>query len=179
MTNVLFRDMTPGQAIYALMKGEELKYCEGSIVSVGQPRVEMPQAQMGQIPMQLPSMKNVIDVTYSLDGKNYTDTLDITASMFPTDKPGALSLVATDKEAIVRELHATLKNSEAYLKEAEREIPRQEKKVKEAKDLIAQLDTEYKDKQQLEERFTKLEDIQKDQGSKLDRILAFLEKDKT
>lgn len=178
MTNVLFKDMTAGQCVYALMKGDELTYCEGSIVSIGQQRMEMPNTQMGQIPMQLPSMKNVIDVTYSLEGKNYTDTVDLTASLFPTDKPGALSLVATDKDAIVRELHATLKNSETYLKEAEREIPRQQKRVKEAKQLITQLDTEFKDRQQMEERFTKLEDIQKDQGSKLDRILAFLEREK-
>ncbi|MBR0166132.1 MAG: hypothetical protein IJQ13_04560 [Prevotella sp.] len=174
--NVLFKDMTPGQTVYALMKGDELKYCEGSIVSVGQPRMEMPQAPVGQMPMQIPSMKNVVDVTYSLDGKNFTDTVDLTASVFPTDKTGSLSLVATDKDAVVRELHATLNNSEAYLKDAEREVPRQQQRVKQAKELIAQLDTDYKDRQQLEERFGKIEETQKDQGGKLDKILALLSK---
>lgn len=172
--NVLFKDMTPGQTVYALMKGDELRYCEGSIVSVGQQRMEMPQVQAGQMPM--PSFKNVVDVTYSLDGKNYTDAVDVTASVFPTDKPGALSLLATDKDAVVRELHATLKISENYLKEAEREVPKQKKRVKDCKALIAQLDTEFKERQQTEERFAKLEEAQRQQGGKLDEILELLKK---
>ena len=177
--NLLFKDMTPGQTIYALMKSDELKYCEGSIISVGPQRMEMPQVPAGQTPLQMPSIKNVVDVTYSLDGKNFTDTVDITACVFPTDKPGALSLVATDKEAVVRELHATLNNSENYLKEAEREVPKHEKRVKDCKGLIAQLDTDFKEKQQLEERFGKIEETQKDQGSKLDQILELLKNKQT
>jgi hypothetical protein len=175
--NILLKDMTPGQMVYALIKGDELKYFEGSIVSVGQQRMEMSQTTPGQMPMQVPSMKNVVDVTYTIDGKNYTDTVDITAAMFPTDKPGALSLVASDKEAIVRELQATLNNSENYLKEADREVPKQKRRVKDAKALIAQLDTNFKEKQQMEERFGKIEETQKDQGNKLDQILALLKKD--
>lgn len=172
----MFKDMTPGQSVFALMKGEELKYCEGSIVSVGQQRMEMPQPVAGQMPLQMPSFKNVVDVTYSLDGKNYTDAVDVTASVFPTDKPGVLSMVATDKDAVVRELQATLRTSENYLKEAEREVPKQKKRVKDCKTLIAQLDTEYKERQQTEERFAKLEDAQNKQGEKLDRILALLDR---
>ena len=168
--------MTPGQSVYALVKGDELRYFEGCIVSVGQQRMEMPQSQASQMPMTMPSFKNVVDVTYTLDGKNYTDAVDVTASVFPTDKPGALSLVATDKDAIVRELHATLKTSENYLKEADREVPKQKKRVKDCKSLIAQLDTEYKDRQQNEERFAKLEEAQRQQGGKLDEILELLKK---
>lgn len=172
--NVLFKDMTPGQTVYALMKGDELKYCEGSIISVGPQRMEMPQTQAGQIPMA--SFKNVVDVTYSLDGKNFTDAVDVTASVFPTNKPGMLSLVATDKDAVVRELHATLKTSENYLKESEREVPKQKKRMKDCKALIAQLDTDFKERQQTEERFAKLEEAQRQQGGKLDEILELLKK---
>lgn len=177
--NTLFKDLTPGQPVYALVKGDELQYFEGSIVSVGQQRMEMPQNPVGQMPMQMPSMKNVVDVTYSIDGKNYTDAVDVTASVFPTSKPGALALVATDKDAVVRELHATLRNSENYLKESEREVPKQERRVKECKALIAQLDTDFKEKQQLEERFGKIEETQKTQGGKLDKILELLQGNKS
>ena len=52
----LFKDLTSGSSIYALLKGEELKYAEGTIISIGQQRMEMPQMQAGQ--MQMPSMKN-------------------------------------------------------------------------------------------------------------------------
>lgn len=172
---MLFKDMTPGQTIYALVKGEELKYCEGSIVSVGQQRMEMPQAN-GQMPMQIPSMRNVVDVTYSLDGKNYTDVVDVTASVFPTEKTGSVTLVSTDKDAVVKELYATLKTSENYLTEAEKNIPKKKKQIKECKALIAQLDTVYMEKQHTEERFTKIEETQKEQGGKLDKILDLLSK---
>lgn len=48
-----------------------------------------------------------------------------------------------------------------------------------SKELIAQLDTEYKEKKQNEERFAKIETAQKEQGGKLDRILALLQKNVT
>ena len=129
----------------------------------------MPKFEAGQVPVQMPSVQNVIDVTYSLDGKNYTDVVDETASMFSTRNPGALSLVTSDKDAIVRELHATLKNGENYISETE-------KRIAQSRDLIAQLDTEFKEKKQTEERFAKLEETQKQQGGKLDQILALLQK---
>lgn len=174
--NTLFKDLTAGALVYALVKGDELKYTEGTIVSVSQPRMVMPEMKAGQ--MQMPTMQNVVDVTYSLDGQNFTDVVDVTASMFPTKNPGALTLVSTDKEAVVRELHATLKTSENYLKEAEREVPKQKKRIKDCKALIAQLDTGFQERQQTEERFAKLEETQKEQGGKLDQILELLKKNK-
>lgn len=172
--SILFKDLTAGQPVYALMKGDELRYCEGSIVSVGMQRMEVPQSNASQMPMQMPSMRNVVDVTYQIDGKNYTDAVEVTASVFPTDKPGCLSLVATDKDAVVRELRATLTTSENYLKDAEREVPKQQKRVEECRALIGQLDTEYKERQQTEERFKKLEESQRQQDGKLDKILSIL-----
>lgn len=172
--NTLLKDMTAGASVYALLKGDELKYIEGTIVSVGQQRMEMPPA--GTNPLQMPSMKNVVDVTYQLDGKNYTDAVEVTASMFPTEKTGCVTLVSTDKDAIVRELNATLKISENYLAEAEKKMPQQKKRVEECKALIAQLDTVFKEKQETEQRFAKIEQAQQEQGSKLDKILALLEK---
>jgi hypothetical protein len=174
--NILFKDMTAGAVVYALVKGDELKYTEGAIVSVSQPRVNMPKYEAGQVPMQMPAVQNVVDVTYSLDGQNYTDVVDVTASMFPTKNPGALTLVSTDKEAIVRELHATLKSSENYLKEAEREVPKQKKRITDCKALIAQLDTNFQERQQTEERFAKIEEAQKQQGDKLDEIIDMMKK---
>lgn len=175
---MLFKDMTSGQSVYALVKGDELRYCEGSIVSVGQQRMEMPQTN-GQIPIQMPSMRNVVDVTYSLDGKNYTDVVDVTASVFPTEKTGSVTLVSTDKDAVVKELYATLKTSENYLLEAEKNVPKKKKQIKECKALIAQLDTVYMEKQHTEERFAKIEEAQKEMGGKLDKILdALSNKDK-
>lgn len=174
MNMTLFKGLAAGTVIYALMKGDDMKYQEGSIVSVSQPRMNYPDMKPGQVSM--PAMQEVVDVTYSIDGKNYTDMVDVTASMFPTKNPGVLTLVSTDKDAIVRELRATLKTSENYIKEAEREVPRQEKRIGQCKELIAQLDTEFKEKQENEKRFAKIEETQKAQGGKLDQILALLQK---
>lgn len=173
--NTLFKDLTAGSAVYALVKGDELEYHEVSIISVGTPRIDMPKMD-GQQPMQMPSMKNVVDVTYSIGGKNYTDAVDVTASVFPTNKPGAVTLVATDKESIVRELHATQKSDENYIEEAKNLVPKKKKRVEQCKELIAQLDTDYRERQETEKRFAKIEEAQKEQGSKLDKILALLEK---
>ncbi len=174
MNVTLFKGLTAGTVIYALMKGDDMKYQEGTIISVSQPRMNYPDMKPGQ--MQLPTVQEVVDVTYSIDGKNYTDMVEVTASMFPTKNPGVLTLVSTEKDTIVRELRATLKASENYLKEAEREVPKQEKRIGQCKELIAQLDTEFKERQQTEERFAKIESTQKEQGGKLDQILALLQK---
>ena len=174
MNMTLFKGLAAGTVIYALLKGDDMKYQEGTIVSVSQPRMNYPDMKPGQ--MQMPSVQEVVDVTYSLEGKNYTDMVEVTAGMFQTKNPGVLALVSTDKDAIVRELRASLNASENYIKEAEREVPRQEKRIGQCKELIAQLDTEYKDKQENEKRFAKIEETQKEQGGKLDQILALLQK---
>ena len=102
--------------------------------------------------------------------------VDVTASVFSSNKTGDIALISTDKEAIVRELHATLKMSENYIKEAEREVPKQKKRIKECKNLVAQLDNDFKERQQTEERFSKIEETQREQGGKLDEILNLLKK---
>ena len=66
--NTLFKDLTPASVVYALVKGDVIKYCEGSIVTVGKPRMNMPEMKPGQL--QMPTMQQVVDVTYSIDGKN-------------------------------------------------------------------------------------------------------------
>ena len=170
---VLFKDLTPGSIIYALIKNpDELNYVEGSIVSIGQQRVDMPDFKNGQLPNFSHSSKTVVDVTYSLDGKNYTDAVEVTAYMFPTEKPGAISLITTDKDSIIRELHATRKRSEDYIKNVETEVPRNKKRIDDCKTLIGLLDTKYAEKQELENRIKKLEDGNAETNRLLNQILS-------
>lgn len=169
---ILFKDLTPGSIIYALIKNpDELNYVEGSIVTVGQQRVDMPDFKNGQVPNFSQAYKTVVDVTYSLDGKNYTDAVDVTAYMFPTEKPGAISLITTDKEPIIRELYATCKRSEDYIKNVETEVPRNNKRIDDCKALIGLLDTKYAEKQELENRIKKLEDGNAETNKLLNQIL--------
>ena len=169
--NTLFKDMAAGATVHALVKGEELRYVTGTLVSIGQPRVEMPNPiqGIGQ------GYKQVVDVTFAVDGKNYTEAVEVTACMFPTNKLGGVSLVATDTEPIVRELRATEKLDADYLKQTESEIPKREKRIEACKQLIAELDTDYKEKRETEDRFIRIEKKQEEFGGMLKRILDAVE----
>lgn len=172
-TNVLFKNLTAGATIHALIKGENMHYAEGSIVSIGMPRMEMPKDTNAM--SALAAMpKNVVDVTYTLEGKNYTDAIDVNASMHPTDKPVATTLLATDKTTILRELRATLKIDEDYLANVKTEKARHEKSAARCKELITQLDTEFAEKQAFEQRITKLEQGTGKTNNMLEQILAKL-----
>ena len=177
MNNTLFKDLSVGSPIYALVKGnDELHYEEGSIVSIGQQRLDIPQPNSGTFVPQMPTTKNVVDVTYTLMGKNYTDVVEVTSYMFPTEKTGAITLIATDKEPIIRELKATQKRAEDFLKKVETEIPRNKKRVEECKAYISLLDTEYAEKQEMETRIKRLEEGTAETNNLLKSLIAKFDK---
>ena len=159
----LFKDLAQGQPVYALVKGSELKYIEGKIISIGIQRMDMPKD------VALP--RNVIDVTYELDGVNYTDTVNVTDSMFPTKKLGATTLLATSKDTILRELRASLKIDEDFLANVEQTKEQKIKNVKQYKELISKLDTEWAERQALENRITTLENNSRETNTLLKTIL--------
>ena len=165
------KDLSAGSLLYVLIKGNEFVCTEGTVNNVGSPRTEMPKYDATQSfvqPAMLP--KTVVDVTYSIDGKTYTDTVDANMSMFATDKTGAITLVATGIEPILRELRATKKQKEDYLKETETGIPNAKKRLKECDELIAKHDTSFAEKQALNERINNLE-VQNAETNKLLREL--------
>lgn len=101
--NMLMKDLTVGSPLYALLKGEDLKYVEGSVTNIGTQRMENPKIDTTSFQFQPAFVpKTVLDLTYSLDGKTYTDTVETTSYMFPTNKTGVVTLVATSVEPIVR-----------------------------------------------------------------------------
>ena len=159
----LFKDLTPGQPIYALTKGPELNYSEGKVVSVGVQRMDMSK--------ELAIPRNVIDITYEVNSATYTDTINITDSMFPTTKLGATTLIATSKDTILRELRASLKIDEEFLATVEETKKQKQNNVKQYKDLIGKLDTEWAEKQALESRITTLENTSKETNNLLKSIL--------
>lgn len=167
--NVFFKNLTSGATIHALIKGDNMRYVEGTIVSVGAPRIEMPKDVSAMSALAVP--KNVVDVTYTLEGKSYTDAIDVNASMAPTDKPGSTTLLSTGKDAILRELRATLKIDEDYLANVENEKARHGKSAAKCKELITALDTEFAEKQAFEQRIRQLEQGQSQTNSMLQQII--------
>ena len=127
--------------------------------------------QRMDMPKEVAIPRNVIDITYELGGVNYTDTVNITDSMFPTTKTGATTLVATSKDTILRELRASLKIDEDFLSTVEETKKQKYKNVQQYKKLIGQLDTEWAEKQALESRITTLENNSKETNQLLKSIL--------
>lgn len=146
-----FKELTTGTPVYVLIKGDELKYNEGCVVTVGPVRTENPYTQSFDFTKQ-PVIREVVDITYTVGDKNVTDTVCPTDCMASTDKFGSIALLATDKQSIVKELRATLNTSEKYLND----IDKYQKRVEQCKDLISQLDTEYNEKRQFEQRLDQL-----------------------
>lgn len=162
-----FKELKPNYPIHILDKTEGVKYILGKVLNVGQPRYDMPAQQTpGSMPnFSMPSMK--VDVTVEADGKTKTYAFDenaATASVMDV-------LFSTDKEGIVRELDATISHCEQYLSEEERI----KKDLEESKTLKGQLDTSYKDKQETNKRFEKIEKAQEGMGDMLRKIMQKLD----
>lgn len=168
---ITIKGMSQGGLLYCLIKGEELKYCEGTLVSVSAPRNEIPQMQTGQFNMTTP-FRSVVDVTFIVDGKTYTETIAENDSVIIPKTMGALAVVSNDKSVILQELRSTLKGAEDYLKD----VKRQENRVKQCKELITQLDTEFAEKQAMDKRISKLEESSVKTNELLNQILKEIKK---
>ncbi|WP_287385845.1 hypothetical protein [Lachnospira sp.] len=72
---------------------------------------------------------NVIDITYELNGKTFTDVIGVNDSTFSTKKPGAVTLVATSKDVILKEVKTSLKLDEEFLNSVDKTIERKKNNV--------------------------------------------------
>lgn len=167
--STLIKNLHKGSPLYILIKGDNIKYLEGQVESIGAPRTEV-------TPNSFPGSRTVIDVTFTVDGKTYTDPVVESAEGFDSAQMGGINLVAADTQTILQELRTSLKNSETYLKNAEVEVPKQTKRVEEYKELIAILDTEYAEKKAFDKRITRLEQSSEETNSMLKEILQKLNK---
>jgi hypothetical protein len=130
--------------------------------------------QNNQFPMQMQGIRQVVDVTYTIAGKTYTDVADINSGLFSTNKTGSPVLVSLEKEAIISELKETLKQSEKLVKD----VDLHKKRIKQCKTLIAEIDTEYNEKVQTENRLSKLEESTLKTNEMLQQILEKMNKNK-
>lgn len=164
-----FKELRPNNPIYLLDKSNGIEFKQGKVLNVGQPRFDTQLPQPGAMPqMQMPPM--VVDITFEVDGK--TETYKLAENMNVAAVGGIL--VSTDKEGIIREVDATITDCEQYFASYDKKKELYEK----SKALKTELDTVFKEKQETENRFKAIEETQKEQGSKLDKILQILSKDK-
>ncbi len=168
----LIKELNPGSQIFVLHKTDDVKVYDGSIVSISQPRLDNTQVQQGGFPLANTTIKNVIDVTYSVGGKNYTDTINETDTMFQTSKLGGVALVAMNNDDILRELRASLKLSQDHIAKT----AWHEKRIKQCEKLIAERDLAFAERKATNERISKLEDNMADITKMLSSISSKLDK---
>lgn len=153
-----FKDLKSGYPIY-LLDRTALRYEQGKVMAVGMPHADLQAGNFG---------KMLIDVTIQADGKQNTYSVSDTEK---TAYAGSL-LIACEKECVINEVRAINAQAEETLAKVEAS----RKTVANCKTLLEELDTTFKDKQETEHRFLKLEERFGSIEDKMDRLLSVIAK---
>lgn len=145
---MLFRELKQDYPVYGLYKGDELKVVTGKVVNVSQSHLEnVPMTMPGQIIPKPGQM--VIDVTLEVEGVTNTYSIPENSSFVYA---GNLAL-ATDKDVIVKEVEVIKNQSEEALSKVEYHQNRAEK----CKEILASWNPVFKEREDNEKRFSKIE----------------------
>ena len=155
-----FRDLKSGYPVY-LLDRTALKYEQGKVMAVGAPHADLQSGSYG---------KMLVDVTIQTDGKQNTYSVSDTEQ---TAYAGSL-LITCSKECMINEVRAI--NTQA--EEALSKVAEMQQKVASYKALLEELDTTFKDKQETEKRFLKIDERFSGMENKMDKILAAINKTK-
>lgn len=155
-----FRDLKSGYPVY-LLDRIALKYEQGKVMAVGAPHADLQSGSYG---------KMLVDITIQTDGKQNTYSVSDTEQ---TAYAGSL-LITYSKECVINEVRAI--NTQA--EEALSKVAEMQQKVASCKALLEELDTTFKDKQEFEKRFLKIDERFSGMEDKMDKILAAINKTK-
>ena len=137
---MLFKDIKQNYPVYILDK-QDLSLTQGKVTAIGFPRLDM-NPKTGKSDM-------VVDVTIDANGKvgTYTipDSLSITYA-------GNLVL-STDKMGLAGEIESMKTTAEQVIAS----VDRQKEILQKASSLLAELNPAYKERQETEQRFNKIE----------------------
>lgn len=137
---MLFKDIKQNYPVYILDK-QDLSLTQGKVTAIGFPRLDM-NPKTGKSDM-------VVDVTIDANGKagTYTipDSLSITYA-------GNLVL-STDKMGLAGEIESMKATAEQVIAS----VDRQKEILQKASSLLAELNPAYKERQETEQRFNKIE----------------------
>ena len=153
-----FKDLKSGYPIF-LLDRTALRYEQGKVMAVGMPHADLQAGNFG---------KMLVDVTIQTDGKQNTYSVSDTER---TAYTGSL-LITCDKECVVNEVRAINAQAEETLAKVETA----RRTAVDCKALLEELDATYKDKQETERRFQKLEERFGGIEGKMDRLLSVMGK---
>lgn len=153
-----FRDLKSGYPVY-LLDRTALKYEQGKVMAISSPHADVQPGNYG---------KMLVDITIQADGKQNTYSVSDTEQ---TAYAGTL-LITCNKECVVNEVRAI--NSQA--EESLAKVGEMQQKVASCKALLEELDTTFKDKQETEKRFRKIDERFSGMEDKMDKILSAISK---
>lgn len=138
---MIFKELKKGLPVYILNKNT-LDYNQGKVVQDATPQRINPNFGQGLL----------TDVSIESGGvtKIWTLPADQKVAEMQNDSD---TIIAIDKSTILAMIKSIHGECESYLQG----VPHYEEKLEKAKGLIAELDQNYKQQQQTEERFTKIE----------------------
>lgn len=149
-----FKDLKSGYPVF-LLDRNSLHYEQGKVMAVSAPHADMQTGNYG---------KMLVDVTIQSKGKQNTYSVTDTEQ---TAYAGSL-LITCNKECVVNEVRAINAQAEETLAKVEAS----RKTVDDCKALLEELDTTFKDKQETEKRFRKIDERFGGMEEKMDKILS-------
>lgn len=154
---MVFKDLKNGYPIY-LLDRTALKYEQGKVIAVGLPHADVQPGNYG---------KMLVDITIqTADGKQCTYSV---SDVEQTAYTGTL-LLTCNKECTLNEVRALNAQAEETL--AKVEVAKET--VSKCKALLEELDTVFKDKQETQQRFHKIDERFSTMEEKMDKILSVI-----
>lgn len=155
---MLFKDLKAGFPIHMFDRAN-LHYEQGKVMNVGLPKPDMKPGNYG---------KMQIDVAIQTEkGTNTYELTDSERSAYA----GSL-LLSTDKECVVAEINLIKTQSEDAISKVEE----QKLTIKKCNELLENLDTTFRDKQETEHRFQKMEENFFAMDEKVGKLLSLMER---
>lgn len=152
---MLFKDLKQGYPVYGLYKND-LRAVSGKVVNVGEPYFDsnMPNTQnqgfnRSLSPLSSPTLNRVVDVTIEFEGKTNTYTISESSSFVYADN----LVMATDKNHILKEVEVIKGQREEIISK----IPKYKEEVEKCKSILAAWSPSFKEKEETEKRFNKIE----------------------
>lgn len=144
---ILFKDLKPNYPVF-ILNTQDITFAQGKVLSVSFPHFDM-NNQIGNIGSNPSQM--VVDITIEYEGKNSTYVIPENLSITRTGNSNLI--LATEKEGIVREVEALKSSSEQILSSVDYHKGVVEKTDK----LLSEFSPVFKEKQENEQRFKKIE----------------------
>ncbi len=154
-----FKDLKSGYPAY-LLDRTALRYEQGKVMAVSPPHADVQPGNFG---------KMLVEVgIQTKDGKQNTYSVSDTEQ---TAYAGSL-LITCNKECVVNEVRAIKAQAEETLAKVETS----RKTAEDCKALLEELDTNFKDRQETEKRFQKIDERFTGIEDKMDRLLSAINK---